>query len=119
MINIYDKHAATFKGVSAYVVCKGGERVATVAFKHNSNSGNVQCFLHIIGLPMARGNAGGGGYDKLSASAYDAISKHKGMGGPSTIATLLAFEAALKAGNGGSHWDRALADAGYNVFQAV
>lgn len=118
-MSIYNRHDRAFKGIQAHVVLKGGERIATVAFKHNSQSGNVQCFLHIIGLPMVHGKAGGGGYDKHSAAAYDAILKHKGMASSNTIAALLHFQEALKEGNGGSHWDRALAERGYNVLQAV
>lgn len=31
--NIYDQHKAAFANVSAYTIMKGGERVATIAFK--------------------------------------------------------------------------------------
>lgn len=119
MTDIYEQHKAAFKRVAAYIVLKDGERVATVAFKYPADgAGRLYCYLHIIGVPMARGYAGGCGYDKASAAAYDAIMKAQ----PNSAAEHIqwhVFHAPLKEGAGASNWDRALADAGFTVLQAV
>lgn len=118
MSAIYEQHDKAFKNVSAYVVTLGDKRLATVAFKRGNA---VTCFLHVLGLEMTKGRANGGGYDRASAAAYDAVMKTKVLDGarPEEAHTLENFKKALKEGNGGSHWDRALRDMGYSVLQAV
>jgi len=134
MTDIYKLHDAAFAHVSAFVVLKDGERVATVAFKRGNS---VQCFAHLIGLEMTRGRANGGGYDRNSASFYDAVSRIKHPlrervleGEKNSIQLvdkrakelwdlLQNFTKAAHKGNGGSHWDAALREAGFTVLQAV
>ncbi len=73
MSKIYDLHSAAFAQVSAYIILKDGEKVATVAFKYpKDGAGRLWCYLHVVGLKMVRGYAGGYGYDKTSAAFDDA-----------------------------------------------
>ena len=73
---IYDQHRAAFSNVSAYVVMHGGERVATVAIKYpRDGAGRLYAYVHWLGVPMVRGFAGGGGYDKRSAACASAARK--------------------------------------------
>jgi hypothetical protein len=114
--NIYRQHDASFANVSAFVVVKDGERVATIAFKFpRDGAGRLYAYVHWIGDEMVRGIAGGYGYDKRSAACADA-GKKLAVGDD---ALGVAFAAALRDGDGGSTWDRCLADAGFTVFQAV
>jgi hypothetical protein len=117
--NIYDQHRAAFSNVSAYVVLKDGKRVASVAFKFpRDGAGRLYCYLHIFGAPMARGYAGGYGYDKRSAACEAAAAKHSRDAYPEDLANIDAIKAAL-AGDSGYEWDRRLRDAGFDVVQAV
>lgn len=76
MSDIYDQHRAAFANVSAYVILRGGERVATIAFKFpRDGAGRLYAYVHWIGVPMVRGFAAGGGYDKRSAAVADAAQK--------------------------------------------
>lgn len=113
MANIYDQHRAAFSNVSAYVILRKGERVATVAFKFpRDGAGRLYVYVHWLGVPMVRGFAGGYGYDKRSAAARNAAKK-LGDGVP------VEFRDALIAGDGCSNWDRELERAGYTIAQAV
>lgn len=118
MTDIYEQHQAAFKNVQAYVITLGNERIATVAFKRGNA---ITCYFHLFGLQMERGRAGGGGYDRNSAAFYDAANKVKVKDGarPEDAHRLELFKKAAKDGNGGSHWDRALREAGFNVWEAV
>lgn len=114
--DIYGKHAAAFNKVSAYVVTdKKGALIARIAFKRGLS---VTCFLHIFGLKMTTGRANGGGYDRNSAAAYNAVMVIPNTGAFPEGKILKEFKTALKEGNGGSHWDKALVEAGFNVMQA-
>lgn len=128
MSDIYKLHEKAFSSVSAYVILKGGERVATVAFKFpKDGAGRLYCYFHLIGLPMVRAYVGGYGYDKRSAAVSSAIdmvklapkSEYESEATRATyqseIDTLKALTPAMDAGN----WDRVLVDAGYQVLQAV
>lgn len=115
MTNIYDQHTAAFKNVSAYVILKDGERVATIAFKFPADgAGRLYAYVHWFGIPMVRGFANGYGYDKKSAAVEDAVDKlpEFGSGGH------LEFKKAL-SNIGGNSWENSLRDAGFTVFQAV
>lgn len=113
MTNIYDQHQSAFARVSAYVVVKGGERVATIAFKYlRDGAGRLYAYVHWLSTEMVRGFAGGGGYDKHSAACSDAAEKLKPENGVS------AFAAALQKYDGKS-WRAHLTDAGFDVWQAV
>ena len=123
---IYDQHDAAFKNVSAFVILKDGERVATVAFKFpKDGAGRLYCYLHVLGLPMVRGYAGGYGYDKKSAALADAASKQCAVkleswqtpeGYTKEYATAQAIKACLTSGHS---WDHDLREAGFVVLQAV
>lgn len=125
---IYQQHDKAFNNVSAFIIMKNNERVATVAFKFpRDGAGRLQCFLHVLSLPMVRGTASGYGYDKRSAAFYDAAQKAdkvkledwqtpEGYAEPRAIA-----KAILQAveGRDGNDWTRNLTDAGFTVLQAV
>lgn len=110
-MNVYDQHNATFRNVSAYVVMKGAQRVASIAFK---NGTACQAFVHWIGSTMIRATAGGGGYDRHSSACAKAARKAQNGGD----ADAKAFWDAL-AIDGGSDWSRELERAGFTVLQAV
>jgi hypothetical protein len=133
MTKIYDQHAAAFSPVSAFVVMKDGERVATIAFKFpKDGAGRLWCYVHWLGLEMQRGYAGGYGYDKRSAAVCDAVGKITMQPIDASFAGKPWYEldremkakesAAFKdvfKGIGGQDWDAALRAAGYLVLQAV
>jgi hypothetical protein len=117
MSDIYDQHRAAFANVSAYVVLKDGERVASIAFKFGTA---VTAYVHWFGVEMVRGRAGGGGYDRQSAAMADACRKITGLPtmpdhkhGP-----CLDFRDSQHDRDGRT-WDHRLRDAGFTVFQAV
>lgn len=109
MTNTHELHNKAFSSVSAFVVCKDNERVATIAFKFpKDDAGRLWCYFHFIGEPMVRAYAGGYGYDKKSAAVESAVEKLPDN----------EFKAAL-SNIGGNTWDRALREAGFTVLQAV
>lgn len=116
MTNIYDQHQAAFANVSAYVVVKDGERVATIAFKYpRDGAGRLYAYAHWLGTEMARGFACGGGYDKHSAACCAAVSKMR----PETWDDAhRAFVGAL-ARDDGYGWEHHLRNAGFSTFRAV
>ena len=62
MSDIYEQHKAAFSNVSAFVIVKGGERVATIAFKFpRDGAGRLFAYVHWLGEEMIRGYASGGG----------------------------------------------------------
>lgn len=135
MTNIYDLHTKAFSHVSAYVILKDGERVATIALKYpKDGAGRLYAYVHYIGLEMVRDYAGGYGYDKRSAAITSATAKIKpympsGLDGEPLApwqvehkkeidAALTVFQNAL-SDIGGKDWSDALRDAGFTVLQAV
>lgn len=124
MTNIYDAHDKAFAPVSAYVILKDGEKVATIALKFpRDGAGRLYAYVHWIGLPMVRGHAGGYGYDKRSAAVANATGKldplKDGTGtGMFDVAAYDAFRDALET-DGGEYFDRKLENAGFTVLQAV
>lgn len=118
MSDIYDQHKAAFAHVSAYVVMKGDDRVATVAFKFAKSGTRTTCYLHVIGAQMVRAYANGGGYDKCSAAVHSALSRVVAHDGDiRTIQILGAVRDAVT--DNGSSWDQDLRRAGFAVWQAV
>lgn len=117
MTAIYDQHDKAFNRVSAFVVMRDGERVATVAIKFPADgAGRLYAYTHWIGLQMVRGFANGYGYDKRSAAVADAICKIVPEGKASDA--LNAFVgSALEMDS--QNWTRALEKAGFVVLQAV
>jgi len=124
---IYSQHDAAFRQVSAYVIARNGERVATIAFKFpRDGAGRLYAYVHWLGLPMVRGYAGGYGYDKRSAACSLAVRPLKGKEGgwnapvsnASAITPVCDFLNALER-DGGQTWESCLRDAGFTVWQAV
>ena len=73
----WQKFDNTFKSVSAYVVMDQDtmQPIAKIALKFPSDgAGRVNAYIHIIGMEVQHGYAGGYGYDKRTASIIDAIS---------------------------------------------
>lgn len=118
---IYDQHDSAFNQVSAFVVTKGKDRVATIAIKFpRDGASRLYAYVHWLGPPMVRGFAGGCGYDKRSAAV-------------SCAAPLMTLEEYaddkgkrlqkkfIKAASldNGSDWTRNIQDAGFTVLQAV
>lgn len=119
MPNIYNQHKAAFARVSAYVITKDGERVATIAFKYPADgAGRLYAYVHWLGTEMARGFAGGG-YDKRTAACADAARKLRietwEEAGPGTHR---AFVEALHH-DGGFTWEHHVRNAGFTIMQAV
>lgn len=113
--NIYDQHRKAFSNVSAYVVMKGSERVATIAFRFpKDGASKLWAYVHWFGDPMVRGSAGGYGYDKRTAACNCAARAMK----PPSSDSQEAFQAALEIDDG-NDWERNLRNAGFEVFQAV
>lgn len=124
--DIYGQHQAAFNRVSAFVIAKDGERVATVAIKFPADgAGRLYAYIQWHGVVMVRGHANGYGYDKRSAAVSAAAAK---IGAGVDLASLSMraasvddrrdFQAAL-AGCDGCDWTRALEKAGFTVWQAV
>lgn len=121
--DIYAQHTAAFSRVSAFVILKGSDRVATVAIKFPADGASrLYAYVHWIGVEMVRGHANGYGYDKRSAAVWSAA-------GRMTLDNLTncpngnrdaaeAFRAALTS-NDGWDWTRKLEAAGFTVLQAV
>jgi hypothetical protein len=117
MTKIYEQHESAFKNVSAFVILKDGERVATIAFKFpKDGAGRLYAYVHWLGLEMVRGHANGYGYDKKSAAVEDAMTALKKLG--NTPNDCMVFWSALRD-IGGAAWDSALREAGFTVLQAV
>jgi hypothetical protein len=118
MSTIYEQHDAAFAQVSAWVVLnQTGERVATIAIKSpRDGAGRLQAFVHWIGVPMVRGQASGGGYDKATAAISDAASRMI-SGEHAHLTAWQPFAQVLMIAQTG--WTRVLEDAGFRVLQAV
>lgn len=133
MPDIYDQHAAAFAHVSAFVIMRDGEKVATVAFKFpKDGAGRLYAYVHWLGLPMVRAFAGGYGYDKRTAACVTAACLMDPAAADKAAASLGAaycdgrpwfehyrpFIAALRTDDG-YDWSRNLEKAGFAVLQAV
>lgn len=125
MSDIYNQHNRAFAHVSAFVVMRGGDRVATIAFKFpRDGAGRLYAYVHWLGTEMVRGYASGGGYDKKTAACSAAVARfYKHPDCEKNIrehasAHLSGFLYALKADRGPA-WDTALREAGFTVWQAV
>ena len=122
MSNIYDQHQNAFTSVSAFVIAKNGERVATIAFKFpRDGASKLWAYVHWCGVPMVRGSATGCGYDKRSAacaSASRAIEKLHKTEFLNKCEDQQAFIHAMGLDDGHG-WDENLRRAGFTVWQAV
>ena len=131
MTDIYDQHQKAFPRVSAYVIAKDGERVATIAFKFPvDGAGRLYAYVHWFGVTMVRGFAGGYGYDKRSAACADAARKlpdgwkaqDESLADHSKAGVEKARESGFLAAlerDDGSSWNRRLEDAGFQVWSAL
>lgn len=119
--NIYDIHAKAFASVSAYIVVKDGEKVASVAFKYpRDGASRLWTYVHWLGVPMVRGYAGGYGYDKHSAAVANAIPRID-INSPrvTNLPDAKTFVETLREGHCGNYWYDRLRKAGFEVWQAV
>lgn len=115
--SIYDQHDAAFANVSAYVIMKGTDRVATIAFKFpRDDAGRLYVYVHWLGTEMVRGHANGYGYDKRTAACANAARKVENSNTP-VVRRRKFFDALAK--DGGSSWESALISAGFTVMRAV
>lgn len=118
MSDIYKQHSAAFASVSAFAILnRTGDPVATVAIKFpRDGAGRLYAYVHWLGIAMARGHAGGCGYDKRTAAVADAARRIKwpvDLGSGSD-----AFAEAISR-DGGDDWIRAVEKAGFRVLQTV
>ena len=121
---IYNQFDAAFSHVAAYVVIDptNGDCVAKVAIKRSTSGLRTTAFVHWIGVPMVKGVANGGGYDKDSASVASAARRVVMPKGPEHMAFQHAACSRFIAAailDGGRRWDAAVRDAGFTVIQAV
>ena len=73
----WQKFDNAFKSVSAYVVMNQDtmQPIAKIALKFPSDgAGRVNAYIHLIGMEVQHGYAGGYGYDKRTASIIGAVS---------------------------------------------
>lgn len=73
----WQKFDNAFKSVSAYVVMDQDtmQPIAKIALKFPSDgAGRVNAYIHLIGMEVQHGYAGGYGYDKRTASIIGAAS---------------------------------------------
>jgi hypothetical protein len=74
----WQKFDNAFKSVSAFVVLDQDtmQPIAKIALKFPSDgAGRLNAYIHIIGMEVQHGYAGGHGYDKRTASIIDCICK--------------------------------------------
>lgn len=120
MATVYEQFDKATRDVSAFAVFKGPDYIGRVVFKRGTSGLRTTCFAQVWGLRMAKGMANGGGYDKDSAAAENAISKIKPEDerDPAPLEHLKAWQDAMK-GPEGERWNRRLDAAGYNVVHVI
>lgn len=121
-MDIYEKHSKAFANVSAYVVLRNGQHIARVAFKHAKSGMQLDAYVHLFGIPMERGYARGGGYDKHTAAVSSAAQRIKASKPDMRyVQDVAAFDAFIAAAllDDGSRWDTQLRTRGFAVIQAV
>lgn len=117
MPNVYAQHHKAFAHMSAYVVTRDGDRVATVAFKHSRNgTDKLFCYLHVIGAPMVRTYVLGG--DKHTTAVHTAIARVR-PDADATRARQIAGDFRAAVTDNGASWDQDLRRAGFSVWQAI
>lgn len=119
MSDIYDQHRVAFANVSAYVISKNGNHVASIAFKHpKDGAGRLYAYVHFFGTAMVRAHASGCGYDKQSAAVTGAVHKIATAADAPNPKLWPEFSAALWSSDG-VRWNNSLARAGFDVWCAV
>lgn len=120
MSDIYRQHEQTFRGVAAWVVFDEREQlVARVTFTFARSGLRTTCWFHVIGLPMVKAFAGGGGYDKASAAAHKAVGRVKTSKDATPRANHDAERIKAAITDTGHNWNTELVRAGFRVIQAV
>jgi hypothetical protein len=123
MTDIYEQHDKAFSRVSAFVILKDGERVATVAIKFPADgAGRLWAYTHFIGIEMTRHHADGYGYDKRTPAVIGGFKKawpNEDRASHEQYAKALGDLQAALGTEDGEYWDRKLERAGYQVLQAV
>lgn len=137
MTKVYDQYDAAFRKTAAAAILKDGNYTAKVCIKYPADgAGRLYAYVHVFRAEMARGFAGGYGYDKTSAAIMDAMEKMKPYkiertkgenaeskayydkaeaDGNALIAELKkALEPAASVG-----WSNALRDAGFTVLHVL
>ena len=122
MSDIYDTHAAAFRGVSAFAILKEGKEVARITCKsgHGARGMTVRAFVWFIGSPMVEGRAHGGGYD-IKAGAVSAASRKMSHGSlcEGARGTFDTFRNACALADTGKGIKRALEEAGFLVCEVI
>ena len=119
MTTIYELHDKAFPLVRAYALTNKGKHVGLISFKYpNDGAGRLWCYVHIFGLAMARGYAGGYGYDKTSAAACAAVQNIATDAGQQE-ATKLAIALRKAVKGEGSDWKDDFARAHIKTLRAV
>jgi hypothetical protein len=121
---VYDAHDKI--PYSAYAIVHKGEHRGLVTLKFpKDGAGRLYCFLHVFGVHMVRGYAGGYGYDKKGCaltSAAEYLPTGKDNPDLRCTETLDAFHTALDDFNGAQGWETAvnrLRDNGVELFRAL
>jgi len=116
MADVFAQHDTMFREISAFAIVKDGALTGRVTFRHRAR---CTCFFHIFGASMSKGIADGGGYDKASAAAANAVLKHAGSLTGDGAANVKTLKAAFAAARDGTDWRRTVEDAGFTVFQVI
>lgn len=118
----YRAFEKAFRDVQAWIVAKDGKEIARIAVKTTGRSSSagltVRAYVHVLGCPMVRGSARGGGYDMTTAAIANACIKLKPQ---DCKGELHSLDATLFKSLEDEGWDipKQLRDMGYSVFQAV
>lgn len=118
MSKVYDQFDRAFAKVEAYAILHDGKPVARIALKHGAA---VTAFVHWIGSEMARGTAGGGGYDRASAACAHAAQRfcnaRENIGYARDEGPREFWGALYK--DDGARWQSALESAGFTVCNVI
>lgn len=119
--SIYKQHDKAFQNVAAYLIIKGGEPVAKIAFKYpRDGASRLWAYAQVFGYRMARGYASGYGYDKATAATEDAfksIDPTTGYDDSKKARILKRIQSNLV--DSGYDWTDQLRNAGFKVHQVV
>ena len=120
MKTVYEQFDAAFGRVAAYTLHREGRFIGRIAFKYpQDGAGRLYCYAQVWGGPMTRASVSGGGYDKATAAAHNAVHGLRDPDrDPSTAADLAAVQAALSS-DGGRRWTDQLLAQGIRVCQAI
>lgn len=73
---IYREFENATRDLTAWAVMKGADCVAKIVVKYGGRTSphglTVRAYVHVLGVPMVRGIARGGGYDMRTASVAQA-----------------------------------------------